>query len=123
LTWGGDNTGTGAESVLLDTAKFKAQNQALTQMKIDFRVFWYSTPGTQPVSIRMTLWKGGQPVQGNYTWTNPTSTNVQIFNSTGKVITSTDRGPGERLAVVSYNFGTFAGGINDTDTTNYGFVG
>lgn len=128
LDWGGDNTGTGFESVLINVAQLKASYPGATTMVVDLRAFWYSTLGVQPVNVAATLWKGGTPIeQGSggspaYSFTNPTATAVLNISSVGKQITS-DGSPtksassGERVATLTYNLITNTGSFNSNDTT------
>jgi hypothetical protein len=123
--WGGDNTGLGFESVLLDVNLFKAAYPSATQLVMDMRAFWFAVLGTNPVNVEATLWKGGAPTQtgcGGYCWTNPTATSTFVITSVGKVIT--DQGlpikslaSGERVATLTYDLVTGAGVLNNNDTT------
>ena len=123
LLWGGDNTGLGSEAVLFDTAKFKAAHPNVTEVKIDFRCFWFGSAGSNPVSLAMVLWKGGTPtLSTNRTWDNSGATNTQNITSAGQVITTSSQSvttTGQRLAVLTYNFTTKVGSIDITDTTTY----
>ena len=122
LRFGGDNTGTGQEAVLLNVANYKAAYPSDANLKIDTRGQWYGSVGSNPVSLTMTLWKGGTPTLVGYSWTNSTATDTFIFQSGGKQITfaSTNQPDlGERVAVVNWNVNTGAGNIDTTDTTTF----
>jgi hypothetical protein len=119
-TWGGDNQGTGFESVLIDINEFLAAYPAATDLVIDARAFWYNSVGVNPVKIEAVLWKGGTPVKSGFKWVNTTADTELIVESTGKVITTytTDRTTsGERVATFSYNFATKSGVLNNNDTS------
>jgi hypothetical protein len=128
LDWGGDNTGTGFESVLINVAQLKASYPSATTLVVDLRAFWYSTVGVQPVNVAATLWKGGSPIEQGpggspaFSFTNPTATAVLNISSVGKQITS-DGSPtksassGERVATLTYNLITNTGSFNSNDTT------
>jgi hypothetical protein len=90
LIYGGDNRDSqGTEAVLFDLIEFKNQNTGITgNIEITFTATWYGTPGTNPVIMRSTMWKGGTPTQDNYTYVNPTAVNTKMVQSGGKVITS-----------------------------------
>ena len=88
LVYGGDNNGTGTESVLFDLNEFKAQQPGVTNIELSFTAIWYSLSGSNPVKIRTTLWKGGTPVQDGYTFINPTATNTYAAESDGTVIST-----------------------------------
>lgn len=128
LDWGGDNTGVGFESVLVNVALLKAQNPSATTMVVDLRAFWFNTVGVQPVTVAATLWKGGSPIaQGGYgspaySFTNPTALGTLNITSVGKQITS-DGSPskssssGQRVATLTYNLVNNTGSFNSNDTT------
>lgn len=125
LIWGGDNTGTGYESVLVNLNQFKTMFPSATEILMDARAFWFTIIGVNPVNIAATLWKGGAPVKdgcGNFCWTNPTAINTFYISSVNKVITnngSPDKAltPGERLATLRYNLITGDGVFDNNDTT------
>jgi len=128
LDWGGDNTGTGFESVLINVAQLKAQYPSATNMIADLRAFWFNTQGFNPVNVAATLWKGGAPVkQGGggspaYSFTNPTAQSTLNISSVGKVVTSLglpnkSQSSGERVATLTYNLQTNTGSFSTTDTT------
>ncbi len=105
LIWGGDNTGTGFESVAFDVAKFR-NNYPDTTVNIDFRCFWFGAVGTNPVQLNVTLYKGGALTKNGYTWSNntaaesinisSTSKNINLFTQTGSTI-------GQGLCKLVYN--------------------
>jgi hypothetical protein len=118
LFWGGDNTGTGVESVLININNYRTQVPATypSEFQIDFRCFWFDTVGTDPVYLTAYLYTGGTMLKQGFTWVNPTATAVNVLTSTGKVITLeggafTD---GEALGNIVYNVNTGVGAINIT---------
>ena len=128
LDWGGDNTGTGFEAVLLNLNQLKTSYPSFESMVVDMRAFWYNAVGVNPVSVQATLWKGGTPIeQGGggspaFSFTNPTATGTFVISSVGKVITSAglpskSASSGERVATLTYNLLTGAGVFNTNDTT------
>lgn len=129
-----DNEGTGFEAVLINLNNFTASYPAENEITIDCRAWWYTTVGTNPVKLNVTLWKGGtivQPTFNNnalpthYTFTNPTATNTLELKSSG----STVQGPklssttaplsnnAYRVGVIKYNLTTNVGTIDNADTT------
>ena len=118
LFWGGDNTGTGVESVLININNYRTQVPATypSEFQIDFRCFWFDTVGTDPVYLTAYLYTGGTMLKQGFTWVNPTATAVNVLTSAGKVITLkggafTD---GEPLGNIVYNVDTGLGAINIT---------
>lgn len=120
LTWGGDNQGTGFESVLININNFKTQYPSQTSFVMDLRGFWFGSVGSNPVNVAATLWKGGNPVKSGYVWTNTTATSTYSISSVSKQVTlkTTNSGTsGERIATLSYNLQTGQGLFNNNDTT------
>lgn len=137
--WGLDNTGTGFESVCIDLTQLSAGQQEIV---VDCRCFWFNIPGSNPVTISVTLWKGGCPITqgalGNpaYGFANPTATASLVIGSANKVITARNlsnlavnssdlESPavapnvtrGQRLAVITYNKLNNTGTIDINDTS------
>jgi hypothetical protein len=129
MSWGGDNLGTGSESVLIDLKEFReryplATNPLATSIVVDLRAYWNGSVGVSPVSLNATLWKGGTPEKngcnpipsGFSCWTNPTSTQPPfIINSVGRQITSRSSTCGQRVATLTYNLETGVGAFNNDD--------
>jgi len=115
IEWGGDNTGTGVESILFTKSDFVANNAGINTISMDLRAGWYVSGdvGFQPVVVNVTSFVGGAMVYDstNKTWTNPTATETFTgFTSTSRQITerigdqpsSTDMG--ERIAIMNLDF-------------------
>jgi phage-related protein len=112
LKWGGDNLGTGFEAVLVNLRGIRAAYPKMVDIQVGLAAFWYGSRGAQPVSIKATLWKGGTPVHGGYSWTNPTATETVWVRSGRKAIQShrRDRGNnGQQIATFTFNFPTYNG--------------
>ena len=115
VTWGGDNLGTGVESILFTKSEFVANNAGINTVSFDLRAGWYQggDVGFQPVVVNVTSFVGGAMVydSSNKTWTNPTaietftgftSTSKQITERIGDQPASTDMG--ERIAIMNLDF-------------------
>jgi len=124
IEWGGDNTGNGFESALVNLIELKTQYPESTTVVIDLRSFWYDLVGTQPVVVSATLWKGGNPIKeypNGFGFTNPTATSTFNILSSGKVINLAPSGDkalssGDRVATLTYNLNTNQGFFNSGDT-------
>jgi hypothetical protein len=79
LPWGGDNVGTGFESVLINMSAFQTAYPGQT-MIVDCRAYWFQSVGVNPVTIAAVLWKGGNPTQTGYIWTNASATGTLALN-------------------------------------------
>lgn len=126
--FGGDNQGTGFESVLFNISEFRRVNPLATTLVIDARAFWYTTVGNAPVKVAATLWKNGTPIKNgcqgannsNFCWTNPTADTSFQIDSVGKIITlqTTDASSsGQRVATLTYDLITNVGVLDNNDTT------
>jgi hypothetical protein len=111
LTYGGDNHGTGTESILFDLIEFNNQNPGTVNIEFSFTADWYGTAGSNPVYMRATLWKGGTPIQNGFTWENPTATGTYLVESNGTILTLNvqDCQPYELVSKLQYNIITKTG--------------
>jgi len=112
LTYGGDNlTSSGTESVLFDLVEFKNQNPGAGNIEFVFTADWFGTAGTNPIYMRATLWKGGTPVENEFTWENPTASATRFVESSGTVTTLNiqECGPYELVSTLQYNISNFQG--------------
>lgn len=113
LSWGGDNTGRGVESILLNMVNFKNQFPNNNYIKLDLRTQWYGSVGTNAIVIRGYAFKGGSMFKsGYYTWDNTTYTDKKVFPEFSKSSSFFSRSGasiGERLITLEINFlyGTF----------------
>jgi hypothetical protein len=138
LKHGCDNQGTGFETVLINLINFKSSvinptYYNASEITIDCRGWWFVTPGTNPVKLNLTLWKGGTIVQPtfdsgqptSFTFTNTNPTNTLVLKSSGKVIrgpslggpTAPNNNEAWRIGVIKYNLLTGVGTIDNVDTT------
>lgn len=71
LYWGGDNTGTGEESILFNVKYLKENyyNDVPALTLIDLMATWYSTVGAAPV-IQVEAYKGGTMSLSGYSFVN-----------------------------------------------------
>ena len=116
IQFGGDNTGVGLESILININTFKTSYPTDNELVIDLRSFWYNIIGDNNVSLKAVFYKGGDMVvdSPNFTFVNTTFTDKLEFTTSGKQIP----GPinklpefeGYRLSTFTYNI------INNTGT-------
>ena len=114
LTWGGDNTGTGFESVLIDLIQFKNDYPGQNIITIQTNAAWYGTVGTNPVYMQAKLYKGGTMVADpdNYTFVNEGYTAGYGAVSNGVVVTLElfdNCIDGENIKALEYNLTTYNG--------------
>lgn len=116
-TWGGDNTGTGFETVLLDLTKFRATYPGVTSLTAALSCGWYGSQGYNPIVLGCNLYQGGTPSLTNKQWSVAGSTDQLVIESVAVPCTDTlpsnprQSSPGQLMAVLSYNLtstlGTF----------------
>ena len=70
ITWGGDNTGTGEETVLVDIGAFKTRYPTQPRIIVECRGNWYGTAGSTPVKLSADLYQGGSFSASGYSFTN-----------------------------------------------------
>jgi hypothetical protein len=114
LTWGGDNTGTGFESVLIDLIQFKSDYPGQNIITINANAGWYGDVGTNPVYIQAKLYKGGTmvAVPDDYTFVNEGYTAAYGAISTGEVVTVdlfTNCVDGQNIRSLEYNLTNYNG--------------
>jgi len=105
MTWGGDNTGTGFESVLINMATFQTAYPGQT-MIVDCRAYWFQSVGVNPVTIAATLWQGGTPTQTGYIWTNASATGTLALNQILVPVTASGQpaaGDAQHVGTVTYS--------------------
>jgi hypothetical protein len=114
MTWGGDNVGTGFESVLINMSAFQTAYPGQT-MTVDCRAYWYTQVGANPVTIAATLWKGGTPTKAfdNYIWTNASATGTLALNQILVPVTATglEVEMGQHVGTVTYSPTSGSGSI------------
>lgn len=124
ISFGGDNTGTGLESVMIDIAKLKLAHPTDDTVVIDFRAFWYGVIGYQKVNLKSVFYKGGEIVRGipTYGFSNPTAEDSLSFDTQGdyvpEPINRTPLFSGYRIATFTYTLSTGVGifAVGDTVT-------
>jgi hypothetical protein len=127
MAWGGDQTGSGEETILINLATLRTAGFTNDQVTVDCRAFWYNTLGSNPTTVTADLYEGGTSGLTSFTFsiTSPTATLSQV--SANRTISlhsrlgSTSRNEknfGERVATFSYHTGTYAYSIvAESDTT------
>jgi hypothetical protein len=106
IQWGGDNTGTGLESVAINVNLFKASYPAVNSITVDFRCFWFGSVGYNPVRLNVVLYKGGALRKVGYGWDNPSAAQSKDISTASKNITSLSNLSGyngQGLARLRYN--------------------
>jgi hypothetical protein len=90
IVWGGDNTGSGTENVLVNLSALKAAYPNERYFIIECLGNWYGTPGINPVRLNAILYNGGTPVydSGDYTFVNSTYTGARVANGVDVYIDS-----------------------------------
>jgi hypothetical protein len=113
LTWSGDNTGQGFESVFVNLIEFKNQYPSETSLTIEMNAMWYGTLGSNPVVMDVMMYKGGtiSLVQEAYMFANDGYSGIYGVASTGTTITTQSQEcfSQELVAKLQYNLSTYNG--------------
>ena len=115
LTWSGDNTGQGFESVLINLIEFKLQypSQSGSTITIDMNAMWYGSAGSNPVVMDVMMYKGGTMslVQEVFMFANVGYSGIFGVASTGTIVTlqSQTCEDQELVATLQYNLTTKQG--------------
>lgn len=70
IGWGGDNTGTGTETVLVDIGQFKAYFPGERYLILECRGNWYNEPSSDPAYLTAALYEGGSFSLSGYSFVN-----------------------------------------------------
>lgn len=113
ITFGGDNTGRGYESVFVNLIEFKNQYPLATTISVETNGTWYGEQGFNPVIIQAILYKGGEVTldSDNFLFVNNTYTGIFGTQSNGIVVTevTTDCVVGTNTGTLTYNLLTYNG--------------
>ena len=115
LTWSGDNTGTGYESVLINLIELKSQYPSFSNstITIDMSAIWYGDVGTNPVVIDVLMYKGGTMslVASEFLFSNTGYSAIFGVASAGTSVTlqSQTCEDEQMVATLQYNLSTYQG--------------
>jgi len=107
LQGAGDNTGTGAESVLMNLNKFVTENPSVpTVIETNMYAFWYGTRNTGNALFEIIAFKGGTMSKAGYEFLN--TGGVEVFRQTftknvTSVLKTSNPGTSTLLGTVRYN--------------------
>jgi hypothetical protein len=113
LTWSGDNTGQGFESVFVNLIEFKNQYPSETSLTIEMSAMWYGDLGNNPVVMDVMLYKGGvvSLVQSDFLFINEGYTGIYGVASSGTPVTLQSQECFDQQLVtrLQYNLTTYNG--------------
>lgn len=104
VKWSGDNTGNGAESVLIDVQALKTAF-GTTPISLIARAFWYSTRLTGNCNFRVEAYKGGTMSLSSFVFSNTGGEKLAEVAKTQNVSTETRDSSfdGDLVANVTFN--------------------
>ena len=113
ISFGGDNTGVGYESIFVNLIEFKNQYPSSTTISIETNGTWYGQQGFNPVIMQVMLYKGGLVTldSDNYLFVNDTYTGIYGTQSNGVVVTEVTQDciVGTNTGTLQYNLLTYNG--------------
>lgn len=113
LTWGGDNTATGGEDILVNLQRLAADYGNVNDFEINLKAFWYRTLVNGDFKIQFTTYKGGTMVNNGVNFSNEGGEVVQqitVDHNTTATKDSTQM-EGAPVAKLTYNKSTQTGKI------------
>lgn len=125
ITWGGDNTGVGFESVLIDLNRLRALYGTGTPLVVDLRGFWYGQFNATPINVAGVLYRGGTMTKQldtgagfGFVCTSPTEAiTVDFVSKPVGTYTQNAATSGDRIATLTYDLVTKHGILINNDTT------
>lgn len=126
MTWGGDNTGRGFETIFINIEKYNELFPSNNELKLDLRCWWYAEEGITPINVRADLYKGGTMrlitlPSGTYNWVNDLPEATRTFISPNKTIsgpaTNICQPQGQRFSTFTYNIETCVGSFDMNDVS------
>jgi hypothetical protein len=113
ISFGGDNTGTGYESIFVNLIEFKNQYPLATTISVETNGTWYGEQGFNPVIMQVMLYKGGTVTldSDNFLFVNNTYTGIFGTQSNGVVVTEATQDciVGTNTGTLTYNLITYNG--------------
>jgi len=98
--WGGDNTGQGVESVLINLDVLDDNSVPIS--KYECRAFWYQTASDIPVKIYGAVYEGGTMSVQNFQWTNTGATRSREFAGYQATISTLTQNPATTGDLIGY---------------------
>lgn len=112
LRWGGDNTGSGVEAILLNMIKVAQDHPGVETLKVSMNAFWYSSRSTGNFKVQFEMYKGGTMAQNGYDWLNTGGQRTQSLTVDCNVqVTQSDDIDGVEVVTLEYNPTTMVGNL------------
>lgn len=113
LTWAGDNTAHGYETVWIDIIKAREYYERLGHSKIKLRLnaFWYNQKGTGDIFLYLKTYEGGMVEKQGFRYINPTGKLVQDLQIAYNV-SSIERNLGQEIAILELDLISKRGVLN-----------
>lgn len=92
LYWGGDNTGVGVETVLVDISQFMTSYPSERYLIVECRGNWYGKSGSYPVQLYADVYQGGSFSLPAFTFVNSTYARRRRIDGLSVYINSEDTG-------------------------------
>lgn len=105
LTFSGDNTASGEETVLVNVTNLAKLNATDNTIKIELRAFWFGNIGTKIITLKCVAYKGGTINKTGYTFMNTGGELLNSFQADVSVEVSKTfaEGEGEKLMQLTIN--------------------
>jgi hypothetical protein len=94
LSWGGDNTGTGEETVAVNISQFKTSYPSSQYCVIECRGNWYTTRGAKAVKLTAKIYEGGTLALSSFSFVNTGYTKARAIDGLSVFVDSWEPGGG-----------------------------
>lgn len=104
LIWGGDNTSSGIECVLLNIKQMSTDFNDQNTLRVDCKCFWYSAVASGNLKIQFATYKNGSMQQNGYDFINVGGQLVQdITLDCNSMTQQQGNADGDLIAYLTYN--------------------
>ena len=112
LRWGGDNTGSGVEAILLDVSSLANDFPSIDTFKISLNAYWYGSALSGDLNVQFEMYKGGTMSQSGYDWVNSGGQRTQTLTVACNTMQQQSGDiDGTPLVTLEYNPVTMAGNL------------
>lgn len=110
LVWGGDNTSSGVECILLNIKQMIADFSDQNDFRVDCKSFWYGAVSSGNLKVQFATYKNGYMQKNGYDFINIDGQLIQdITLDCNSMLQQQGNNDGELMAYLTYNISTLTG--------------
>jgi hypothetical protein len=106
VQWGGDNTGSGVEAVLIDFKQLATDYPLLTSLTFLLYAIWYGTRASGDIQVQLETYLGGTMSKSGFDFTNTGGTavdNITIGRNVANVGRTANINADQLVGTITYN--------------------